>query len=173
MTSMDDRIQSATVVLFSKLPNIIDLHLAEAADDVCQTRLILDEAIIKLERSFYGIQDELAQQRRLAETTANDAGADRLMAHLHQAIIGLQFHDLTTQLLQRVNVRFDGLREMLVVMDYKKTMGSGHDQAEAEDLSLYLAEADEMLATLSIKLQVTLSESLRQKHMGSGDVELF
>ena len=171
MTTMDDRIKPATVVLFSNLPNIVDLHLAEAADDVCQTRLILDEAIIKLERSFYGIQDELAQQPRLAETAGNDTSVDRLTAHLHQAIIGLQFHDLTTQLLQRVNARFDGLREMLVVMDYKKKMLSDHDQTE--DLSFYLAEADETLIALSIKLQSTLSKSLRQQHMGSGDVELF
>jgi hypothetical protein len=171
MKTMDDRIESATVVLLSKLSNIIDSHLLEAADDVCQTRLILNEAIIKLERSFYGIQDELAKQRRLAEATGNDAGQDRLTAHLHQAIIGLQFHDLTDQLLQRVNARFDGLREMLVVMDYKKTMVSGHDQAE--DISISLRKADETLTALSVKLQLTLSKSLRQEHMGSGDVELF
>ncbi len=171
MKGMDDRIESATVVLSSNLPNIIDLHLAEATDDVCQTRLILDEAIIKLERSFYGIQDELAQQRRLAETNGSAACADKLTVHLHQAIIGLQFHDLTDQLLQRVNARFDGLREMLVVMDYKKTMASSHDQAE--DLSLSLREADEKLSALSDTLQNVLSKSLRQQHMGSGDVELF
>ncbi|UOA10489.1 hypothetical protein [Methylobacter sp. S3L5C] len=171
MKGMDDRIESATVVLSSNLPNIIDLHLAEAADDVYQTRLILDEAISKLERSFYGIQDELAQQRRLAETNGSSACADKLAVHLHQAIIGLQFHDLTDQLLQRVNARFDGLREMLVVMDYKKTMVSGYD--EAEDLSLSLRESDEKLSELSVTLQNALSKSLRQQHMGSGDVELF
>lgn len=171
MTTMDDHIKPVQVILFSNLPNIVDLHLAEAADDVCQTRLILDEAIIQLERSFYGIQDELAQQPRLAETTGNDMSVDRLRAHLHQAIIGLQFHDLTTQLLQRINARFDGLREMLVMMDYKKTRVSDHDQTE--DLSFYLTEIDETLAALSIKLQCTLSKSLRQEHMGSGDIELF
>lgn len=171
MKIMGDRIESATVVLFSNMSNIIDSHLLDAADDVCQTRLILNEAIIKLERSFYGIQDELAKQRRLAEETGNDADQDRLTAHLHQAIIGLQFHDLTDQLLQRVNARFDGLREMLVVMDYKKTMVSGHDQAE--DISISLRKADETLTALSVKLQLTLSKSLRQEHMGSGDVELF
>jgi hypothetical protein len=171
MKTMDDRIESATVVLFSNLSNILNSHLLEAADDVCQTRLILNEAIIKLERSFYGIQDELAQQQCISEATGQDIGLDRLTSHLHQAIIGLQFHDLTDQLLQRVNARFDGLREILTVMDYKKTMASSPEQTE--DFSLYLAEADEALIALSIKLQSALSKSLRQQHMGSGDVELF
>ncbi|MEY3288105.1 MAG: hypothetical protein RLZZ419_347 [Pseudomonadota bacterium] len=171
MKTMDDRIESATVVLFSNLLNIIDSHLLEAADDVCQTRLILNEAIIKLESSFYGIQDELAQQQSISEATGQDLCLDSLRSHLHQAIIGLQFHDLTDQLLQRVNARFDGLREILAVMDYKKKMPSSHEQTEA--LSLYLTESDEALIALSIKLQSRLSKSLRQQHMGSGDVELF
>lgn len=171
MTTMDDRVKSPSVILLSNLSNLVDSHLAEAVDDVCQTRLILDEAIIKLECSFYGIQYELAQQRGMPETTGREMCLDRLTAHLHQAIIGLQFHDLTTQLLQRVNARFDGLRDMLVVMDSKKTIASGYGQAE--DLTLSLREADETLSALSVKLQGALSKSLRQEHMRCGDVELF
>ena len=169
MTTMDDRVKSPSVILLSNLSNLVDSHIAEAVDDVCQARLILDEAIIKLECSFYGIQYELAQQQGMPEMTGREMCLDRLTAHLHQAIIGLQFHDLTTQLLQRVNARFDGLRDMLVVMDSKKTIAYG----QAEDLTLSLREADETLSALNVKLQGALSKSLRQEHMGCGDVELF
>jgi len=60
---------------------------------------------------------------------------------------------------------------MLVVMDSKKTITSSYGQSE--DLTLSLREADETLSALSVKLQGALSKSLRQEHMGCGDVELF
>lgn len=132
---------------------LVESHVVEISADLMQIRLLLDEAITKLDHSFNGVYAAIEQQR-------SDVGGETnktVKLHLHQAITGLQFHDLTSQLLDRATRRLDGLCD---IIDYSHNMAS--DEGEANNLQ-----------QLSNNLHNTFSQSLRQQHMDSGDVELF
>jgi len=120
-----------------------------------QTGELLDEAIDQLNLSFNALGEGLMQkQDPMGE-------ASPLVPHLHSAITGLQFHDLTSQLLQRILRRLEGMSE--IVAAAASSDGSIPEWATA------LQELAEQQAALEQRLQ----GSLRQQDMSSGDIELF
>lgn len=150
---MSDVSDLDAVGLTIELGYLVDTHIVEVSADLVQVRLLLDEAVVKLDDSFNGVYAALAQQRNYIGENVDKT----IELHLHQAIIGLQFHDLTCQLLERASLRLDGMRNIIECsndIEHKESVGDG-------------------LLQLSKKLHNTFTLSLRQTHMDSGDIELF
>jgi hypothetical protein len=158
-------------------------HLTEVETDLVQTTLLLEEAVEKLTGSFLAIHQAV---------DANQATIDRLLAgqqptqdegarlnamsgeiglHVNTAITSMQFQDMTSQLLDRTLRRVLGLREFLA------TLGEhGADivpESGSEEIVERLGKVSMALAVQSLELRSVLRKSVEQKHLESGDVELF
>lgn len=158
---MQESLQTAVIELLHSQSALIHTHLTEATQELEQIKQILDQAVIKLEQSFHGIHYGLEQKNSL-----NHSQQTLLNQHLNQAIIGLQFHDLTSQLLERSQSRLQGLTEIL---SHSALPEFNSDQ----DGLLYLQKIQTNQQQLSDGLQGGFKLSLLLEPMEIGDVELF
>jgi hypothetical protein len=158
-------------------------HLAEVETDLVQTALLLNEAIEKLGASFIAIHAAVtAQQETIEQLLSGQAPAVDYAAkltavqgeighHANAAVTGLQFQDLTSQLIDRTVRRVTGLREFL------GTLGSGGagmlEDSDSEQVTQLLSRINEVLAAQNVQLNGVLRKVVKQHHMGSGDIELF
>lgn len=138
------------------LSELIQAQLLAACADVEQTGSLLDEAIDQLNPSFSALSEGLQQQDA---SPASDAPP--LTPHVHAAITGLQFHDLTSQLLHRIRLRLEGLREIVVT------------ETELDSAEPDWGRALQTLTTQQAALEQQLQGALRQQTLDSGDIELF
>lgn len=158
-------------------------HLSEAEKDLVQTTVLLGEAIEKLGTSFMGIHDAVRRQQSaidelLARHPESPEVGERLKAmqgeigaHVNSAVTGLQFQDMTGQLIDRTLRRVSGIRNVLDTLGANGLAGlQGGDAAE---ISALLASINRSLGEQNSKLQDMLQRSVSQTHMNSGDVELF
>jgi hypothetical protein len=158
-------------------------HLTEIETDLIQTNFLLGEAIEKLGASFMAIHEAVSVQQAEVNLLLTGAApaqdiSEKLKArqseisqHVNAAITGLQFQDMTSQLINRTVQRVTGLRDVL------GGVGSGSMGMPAE------SDVNEVIATLnninmqleaqSIKLESALWKAVCQTHMESGDIELF
>lgn len=158
-------------------------QLTEVERDLIQTTILLNEAIEKLSASFMGIhtavsikQQEVA--RLLAGQRLSPDLADRLKAmqdeldmHIGAAVTGLQFQDMTSQLIDRTLRRVAGVKHVLSAAlpeDREAPRRNGHDQ-----LDILLHSVREALEEHGTKLEAIAKKSVAQTHMQSGDIELF
>lgn len=168
--------------LLSNLSGHGTQHLTEVETDLMQTSFLLGEAIEKLGASFMAIHEAVTAQQASIDLLLSGAQAtpeltDQLKArhaevakHVNAAVTGLQFQDLTNQLLGRTVRRVAGLREVL------DNIGSGSasiSDKSAEDIIKTLASMNEVLEEQSVKLESALWKAVCQTHMESGDIELF
>ncbi|HEX7972462.1 MAG TPA: chemotaxis protein [Thiobacillus sp.] len=157
-----------------------DQHLAEVEQDLVQMGVLLDEAIKKLCASFMAIHQAVAlQQEALNGMHAAGDEAARFAAihaeidrHIGAAVTGLQFQDMTSQLIRRMALHLAGLRDVFGMLN-TRTNGSP---------ILPESGSDEILAMLNqIGDQVGhgagraggVRSTVNQRHMESGDIELF
>lgn len=158
-------------------------HLLEVESDLMQTTFLLTEAIEKLSRSFTAIhqaaaeqQDRMEQLLKLhalhgPEVDAIKETREIISDEVNATVTGMQFHDMTSQLITRTINRVKGLRELLAALS---THGEGTDLAhEHEDIARLLDEMSSSLKSRSIELDGGLHKAVRQQHMGAGDIELF
>jgi len=164
---MNEGAEREMLILLANLTSLVDSHVGEAAADLRQTGLILDDAILKLNTSFHGIHEGL----EYCLDTEMGGQMEVLMRHLQQAIIGLQFHDITTQLLQRATARLDGVCHILLTIEALKSIPNA--DPKPDEIFLHLQEVDQTLAQLNENLQSRFVQSLPQQHLESGDVQLF
>jgi hypothetical protein len=157
-------------------------HLTEAERDLDQTKLLLREAIEQLGASFMGIHAAIAgQQEEMARVLAGHAlapeAAARLDAlrlelgkHVGAAVTGLQFQDMTSQLIERTRARLAGVMGVLdaALPQDDRTLSAAETAPEAlaHRISTGLQQQGKRLAEMSQK-------SVAQTHMRSGDIELF
>lgn len=158
-------------------------HLFEVETDLNQTIYLLSGAIEKLSTSFMNIHEAvMAQQQeidQLIETVdVSETEYQKILVlrkkignEVNAAVTGLQFQDMTNQLIARVIKRVDGLRESL---DALATQGQemGPEQGYVEIVKML----NEMSASLSVRntaLMGGLSKSVTQENMNSGEIELF
>lgn len=168
--------------LLSNLSDHGTQHLTEVETDLSQTSILLAEAITKLGASFMAIHEAVnAQQEAIdlllsgAAMTPELAGKlkarqDEIGRHVNAAVTGLQFQDMTSQLIGRTVQRVSGLREVL------GGVGSGCSsipESSAEDIVTTLKDINKVLEEQSVKLESALWKAVCQTHMESGDVELF
>jgi len=158
-------------------------HLTEVETDLLQTNLLLEEAIEKLSRNFMAIHDAVNSQQATIKLlldggTPSDDERARLATldaqvaeYVNAAITSMQFQDMTSQLIDRTLKRVTGLREFLGTLGAhgaEMVPESGND--EIVDL---LGKVSMALAIQSLELRSVLRKAVSQKHLESGDIELF
>lgn len=158
-------------------------HLREVEADLTQTNFLLAEAIDKLAASFVQIYTVISAQQQLLDALMQRHGMaadeaqnfqalrEQLAQEINTVITGLQFQDLTNQLITSTLKRVTGLRELLAALsNYDGGMPSAHEHAAIANL---LEQIRNSLSTNSGALQAGLRQQVKQKHMDSGEIELF
>ncbi|MBJ7313854.1 chemotaxis protein [Rugamonas sp. CCM 8940] len=158
-------------------------HLTEVETDLIQTGLLLEEAIEKLSFNFMAIHQAVEGQqetiRLLLEggdpTPEHRAQLEALQGqvggYVNAAITSMQFQDMTSQLIDRTLKRVTGLREFLGTLGaHGAEMLPESDNEEIVDL---LGKVSMALAIQSLELRSVLRKAVSQKHLESGDIELF
>jgi hypothetical protein len=151
--------------------------------DLIQTELLLEEAVDKLSRSFMAIHQAVGARQdginlmldggtpSAEEIASIKAMSDEIGRHVNAAVTGMQFQDMTSQLIERTLKRVAGLREFL------GTLG-GHGAAitpdcGSDELVELLGKVSMALAIQSLELRSVLRKAVNQQHLESGDIELF
>jgi hypothetical protein len=158
-------------------------HLTEVETDLLQTELLLEEAIDKLTASFLAIHGAIgARQALLDRLLAGEALSDEergalarmseeIGQHVNLAVTSMQFQDMTGQLIERSLKRVSGLSEFLGTLG---AHGKGIvAESGSEEIVDRLGKVSIALAIQSLELRSVLRKSVEQKHLESGDVELF
>lgn len=158
-------------------------HLLEAEADLIQTSYLLNEAIEKLATGFMQISgaikaqhDELEKSIKNESISQSDAGKftalkEKIDDEMNAVVTGLQFQDLTSQLLTRTVTRLNGLRDVL-----SELSGDGNSSPNEDDhvaVTELLKKINASLNHRSGVLQAGLRKVVEQKHMDCGDIELF
>jgi hypothetical protein len=158
-------------------------HLNELETDLVQTNVLLTEAIDKLSASFMAIHAAVSAQQQLVDAllskdaTSQDAVAElrekaqQIDLHVNAAVTGLQFQDMTNQLIGRTMRRVVGFRDVLEIL------GTGAaaiaTDANNDTMIAALGKIGETLKAENAMLENELWKAVRQTHMESGDIELF
>jgi hypothetical protein len=169
--------------LLSGLTEHGNQHLTEVETDLIQTNILLKEAIGKLSASFMAIHEAVTTQQKMLHTVLADCAtsqqtmselqtqSNRIDLHINAAVTGLQFQDMTNQLIGRMMRRIIGFRDVLSVV------GIGSDsmpvEIDAHEMTVLLDKITETLKTQSTMLENELWKAVCQTHMESGDIELF
>lgn len=159
-----------------------DLHLAEVERDLVQMDVLLDEAIKKLCASFMAIHQAVTLQQETLNSMLSDGmsapdHAARFAAihgeinrHVGAAVTGLQFQDMTSQLIRRMVLHLAGLREVFGALD---TNGSALPESGNETLLAMLDHISDRVGERCTELAGGARSTVNQRHMESGDIELF
>lgn len=153
-------------------------HVQEIERDLVQTSSLLDEAIRKLGNSFLAVHQALSAQQNLVSNLLDVQSAHQLAQlqieinqHINAAITGLQFQDMTSQLIAKMTKHIAELLDVFSVMDQPNRQIS----ALTDDASI-LTILHGMNADLERQKMVFDDMSRKmvtQQHMESGDIELF
>jgi vacuolar-type H+-ATPase subunit I/STV1 len=158
-------------------------HLTEVETDLLQTNLLLEEAIEKLSSNFMAIHSAVNDQQgtiRLLldggtpsaeEKERLEAMSEQVGTYVNAAITSMQFQDMTSQLIDRTLRRVNGLSDFLGTLAAHGAdivPDSGH-----EEIVDRLGKVSMALAIQSLELRSVLRKAVSQKHLESGDIELF
>ncbi|HEY8102364.1 MAG TPA: chemotaxis protein [Burkholderiaceae bacterium] len=158
-------------------------HLTEVETDLVQTTFLLGEAIQKLGASFMAIHEAVCSQQEtvdllLAGGVPKPESVERLKEihneigkHVNAAVTGLQFQDMTSQLIGRTVRRVTGLREVLTLVG--QSSSGVMPESDTEEIVAFLNDINKVMEEHSTKLESVLWKAVRQTHMESGDIELF
>ncbi len=181
--SQTDGLMNVQIVrLLSGVSVHADQHLAEVESDLAQMNVLLDEAIRKLYASFMAIHHAVEQQHEALnglqggsmpvpecaarfETLRGEIGR-----HVGAAVTGLQFQDMTSQLIGRMAQHVAGLRDMCCALDADESALAGNGN---EALQGMLDRIGERVEARVSGLACGVRSTVNQRHMESGDVELF
>ncbi len=158
-------------------------HLAEVEADLKQTSYLLSEAIEKLGVSFMTIHEAITAQQQVIKNIVKqtivpaqdvlqlEVLEEKIAREVNAAVTGLQFQDLTSQLIVRTIKRVNGLKELL---DELATHGNEIDaDNEHDEIAKFLEHMNHSLNVGSHALEGGLRRAVNQQDMGSGDIELF
>lgn len=158
-------------------------HLSEIEIDLDQTSFLLSGAIEKLGASFMSMHAAIAAQQIAVDALLGGAaptpemveklkaGRAEIDRNVNAAVTGLQFQDMTGQLIGRTVKRINGLRD---VLERIGASGDGmHAESDADDIIAALNRINTVLKEQSGKLDNALWKAVNQTHMESGDIELF
>lgn len=158
-------------------------HLAEVETDLAQTALLLSEAIEKLGASFMAIHAAVSAQQELVALlptahqsehqlpTALQEIQREIGRHVNAAVTGLQFQDMTNQLIDRSLSHVSGLRGLIdVLADSAADMGGRMDDGA---LAVQLRKTSDALELHKESTSAAQRKAVTQTHMESGDIELF
>ncbi|GGX48944.1 chemotaxis protein [Undibacterium squillarum] len=158
-------------------------HLLEVETDLAQTALLLGEAIEKLGVSFMAMHEAVLNEQQEIDVLINEGNVPPesiekireiqkvIGQHVNAAVTSLQFQDLTSQLISRTIQRCEGLREVLNLLGAENIQSTNEDVNE--NIEQILLNAIARLEKQSNDLQAVLRKAVHQKHLDSGDIELF
>ncbi|MBW8328516.1 MAG: chemotaxis protein [Thiobacillus sp.] len=159
-----------------------DQHLAEVERDLVQMDVLLNEAIKKLCASFMAIHHAVdLQQAALDSLLADNMRTPEYAArfktlrgeidrHVGAAVTGLQFQDMTSQLIGRMVQHLAGLRNVFGALD---TKGTDMPESGNEALLAMLNHISDRVGAHCTELAGGVRSTVNQRHMNSGDIELF
>ncbi|HEY0905936.1 MAG TPA: chemotaxis protein [Methylophilus sp.] len=160
-----------------------DRHLLEIETDLQQTGFLLDEAIEKLSASFMQVYSELSQQQAAIGLLA-EAGRlqpeemqqlqvyqDRIGDEINKVVTGMQFQDMTNQLLQRTIRRVNGLKDLLQELSSHQFPMSARD--EHSEIRQFIRHLNAHFDQSSQHLSGHLRKAVHQQDMATGDIDLF
>ncbi|MFC7514162.1 chemotaxis protein [Herbaspirillum sp. GCM10030257] len=168
--------------LLSNLSDHGTQHLTEVETDLAQTSILLGEAIEKLGASFMAMHEAVSAQQSaidllISSGTPSSELVEQLRAsqseigeHINSAITGLQFQDMTSQLIGRTVRRVTGLRDVLGGVG---SGSAGISESDVDGIVETLGTLNKVLDEQSGKLESALWQAVRQTHMESGEIELF
>jgi hypothetical protein len=158
-------------------------HLVEVEADLLQTTFLLSEAIEKLSLSFMAVHEAVTEQQQVldvlmtkhhldeAETKKLEAFRAKIGEEVNAAVTGLQFQDLTSQLITRTIKRVNGLKELLQELaNHSDEIEPSH---EHEEITKFLEAISHSLHVGSHALSGGLRRSVNQHDMVTGEIELF
>ncbi len=178
-----DRMQLQVASLLSGVSTHGDQHLAEVERDLVQMDVLLDEAIKKLCASFMAIDQAIGvQQETLDAVLATGMAApeqnarlqalrDEIGRHVGAAVTGLQFQDMTSQLIGRMVQHLAGLRDVFGALG-----GNGAatlPESGSEEMLAMLDRIGDRVGARCAELNGLVRSTVNQRHMESGDIELF
>ena len=159
-----------------------DEHLSEIEGDLMQLNTLQDEAINKLCASFIAMQHAVNLQQQtlssmvlagssLAEYAALiEAMQHDISLHARDAVAGLQFQDMTSQLIGRMVFHLSGVRGVLGALD----TGAASLTDESHDcLPGALNDLRDRVGAYHAERAGPLRSTVNQRHTGSGEIELF
>jgi hypothetical protein len=158
-------------------------HLVEVEADLKQTTDLLSEAIEKLGASFLAVHEAVMKQQEAittlmlehhmqnGELETLDAYKQQIGDEVNAAVTGLQFQDMTSQLITRTIRRINGLRDLLEELSlHGKDIAPEQEHAE---IAKFLGEMNFSLTRQSNALSGGLRKQVSQENMQTGDIELF
>jgi len=153
-------------------------HVLEIECDLAQTNNLLDEAIRKLGNSFLAIHQGLSSYQNLASDLLDRQSAEQLARlqteinqHINAAITGLQFQDMTSQLITKMSKHIAELHDVFAVMDRPDRL----IPAVADNAAI-LATLNTMNADLERQKLVfddVSRKPVTQQHLECGEIVLF
>jgi hypothetical protein len=119
------------------------------------------------------MMDALAEKEAVTPEAVEGikAVAEEIGRHINDAVTGLQFQDMTRQLVERSLKRVIGMRAMLSSLASSKNGFSA--ETSDEQMTAVLRSVNKQLFLQNKELTKALWKTVRQKHMDSGDIELF
>jgi hypothetical protein len=158
-------------------------HLTEVETDLLQTGLLLEEAIEKLSSNFMAVHASVSARQKSIDLLL-DGGTpapeevealrnmqEEVGGYVNAAITSMQFQDMTSQLIDRTLKRVTGLSEFLGTLG---THGAEMlPESDSEEIVALLGKVSVALAIQSLELRSVLRKSVNQRHLESGDIELF
>lgn len=160
--------------------DVLNEEFAIVAADLSQLQGILSDAANKLSVNFRRMtasSDELRHTLRSvgANGSCNEleklgAIVDEMASTSGTTVMGLQFEDMATQLLQHVD------RKLRVLADLTRDMTVINPTTHHEPPFLRSEELDRLFAMLEgyrNRLEVTTRKVVQQQSLESGDIELF
>ena len=157
-------------------------HLAEVERDLVQMDVLLEEAIKKLGESFLAIHGAIRKQQEALDSMLSDDMSSpdvavrlemirtEINSHVGAALTGLQFQDMTSQLIGRMVRHLSGLRDVFGEIDVGE---SALPESSNEALLEKLSRISDRVSVRGSCLTGGVRSSVRQHHMESGDIELF
>ena len=180
-----ERLDVKVMRLLSGVSEHGDRHLVELEQDLVQMNALLDEAISKLIASFMALNqaverqqatfDSLAGSQPAPETAAQlDALRAEIAGHIGAAVTGMQFQDMTSQLVGRMTRHLEGLRAVFGALEVCPIEASDSTSTSNGDAALAVLNdiSDSVMARFA-ELDGVARSTVNQRHMDSGDIELF
>lgn len=158
-----------------------DQHLAEVERDLVQMDVLLDEAVKKLCTSFMAIHHAVTRQQEVVDSMLSnnippdyalrlEAIQSEINQHVGAAVTGLQFQDMTSQLIGRMVKHLTGLRDVFGELDMSLP---APPESSNEDLLQKLNYISDRVCARCSEQSTGIRSTVNQHHMESGDIELF
>lgn len=158
-----------------------DRHLVELEQDLVQMNALLDEAIAKLVASFMALNQAVERQQAAFGSLAGgnpspgtaarlDALRAEIAGHIGAAVTGLQFQDMSSQLVGRMTCHIEGLRAVFGALEVCPV--EAPDGGSEAALAVVNDISDSVMARFA-ELEGVARSTVNQRHMESGGIELF